>query len=193
LLLLLTLGAFASAGFAEDVEVTSVRFTNPRPPYGSNKEWWEMEITLNVKPVQGNAAQMLSRVRVAVLLGFELSATGGGDRRLEHYRADAECVALEPGRSTVRFYLPSEIVKRDQLHGDPRYWGIELMAGGKAVPAARGAYVHTLATPEQRKNFQTRGSAAAAANDGILQPQFLTPFMNEYPRDTPTFVRRDAR
>jgi len=30
------------------------------------------------------------------------------------------------------------------------------------------------------------------ANDGILQPQFLTPFVNEYPRATPSFVRRDA-
>jgi hypothetical protein len=152
-----------------------------------------MEVTLIVKPAAGNAAQMLSRVRVAVLIGFELAAVAGGERRFEHYRGDAECVALEPGRAYVRFYLPPEILKRDQVHGDPKYWGVEVMAGGKAVPAARGAYVHTLSTPEQRKNFQTRGGAAAAANDGILQPQFLTPFMHEYPRDTPSFVRREAR
>jgi hypothetical protein len=130
---------------------------------------------------------------VSLLVGFELPGSAGGERRLEHFRADAECVALEPGRANVRFYLPPEIVKRDQLHGDPKYWGIELTVGGRAVAPARAAYVAALGSAEQRKNFQTRGGAAAVANDGILQPQFLTPFVNEYPRATPTFVRRDAR
>src|SRR5260221_7237717 len=136
--------------------------------------------------------QMVWRVRVALTIAFELPALAGGERRLEHYHAEAECVALEPGRANVRFYLPPELVKRDQLHSDPKYWGIELSVGGRAIPAARASYVAALATAEQRKNFQTRGGAAAAANDGILQPQFLTPFMNEYPRATPSFLRRDA-
>ena len=178
---------------AQEVEVMTVKFTNVRAPTGSNGTWLEGDITLNVKPVVGNPSQMVSRVRVSLLVGFELPGTAGGERRLEHYRGEAECVALEPGRANVRFYLPPEIVKRDQLHADPKYWGIELTVGGRAVAPARAAYVAALATAEQRKNFQTRGGAAAVANDGILQPQFLTPFANEYPRATPSFVRRDAR
>lgn len=181
------------AAQAQEVEVTTVRFTNVRAPTGSNGTWLETDITLNVRPVAGNSAQMVSRVRVALLLGFELPAAAGAERRLEHYRAEAECVALEPGRANVRFYLPPELVKRDQLHGDPKYWGIELSVAGRAVSAARAAYAAALASPEQRKNFQARAGVAAAANDGILQPQFLTPFMNEYARTTPSFVRRDAR
>jgi hypothetical protein len=178
---------------AQDVEVTTVKFTNVRAPTGSNGTWLETDITLNVRAVPGNPSQMVSRVRVTLLLGFELPAPTGGERRLEHYRAEAECVALEPGRANVRFYLPPELVKRDQLHGDPKYWGIELAVGGRTVPAARAAYATSLATAEQRKNFQTRGGTAAAPNEGILQPQFITPFVNEYPRATPSFVRRDAR
>jgi hypothetical protein len=189
--------ALAGAGFAsaaaQEVEVTTVKFTNVRAPTGTNGTWLETDITLNVRPTTGNPGQMVSRVRVSLLLGFELPAPTGGERRLEHYRAEAECVALEPGRAEVRFYLPPELVKRDQLHGDPKYWGIELAVGGRALPAARGAYAASLSTAEQRKNFQTRAGAAAVANDGILQPQFLTPFMNEYARTTPSFVRRDAR
>jgi hypothetical protein len=185
--------AAATAAVAQEVEVMTVKYTNVRAPTGSNGTWLEGDITLNVKPVVGNPSQMVSRVRVTLLVGFELPGTAGGERRLEHYRADAECVALEPGRANVRFYLPPEIVKRDQLHADPKYWGIELAVGGRAVPPARAAYVAALSSAEQRKNFQTRGGAAAVANDGILQPQFLTPFANEYPRGTPTFVRRDAR
>jgi hypothetical protein len=185
-------GALATAR-SQEVEVITVKFTNVRAPTGSTGTWLETDITLNAKPVTGNPSQMVSRVRVALLLGFELPALAGGERRLEHYRADAECVALEPGRANVRFYLPPELVKRDQLHGDPKYWGIELAVAGRALAAARAAYAAPLATVDQRKNFQTRAGAAAAANDGILQPQFLTPFVGEYPRATPSFVRRDAR
>ena len=192
---LLLIAALTAVGLAvaQEVEVMTVKFTNVRAPTGSNGTWLEGDITLNVKPVVGNPSQMVSRVRVLLLVGFELPGTAGGERRLEHYRGEAECVALEPGRANVRFYLPPEIVKRDQLHADPKYWGIELTVGGRAVAPARAAYVAALATAEQRKNFQTRGGAAAVANDGILQPQFLTPFANEYPRATPSFVRRDAR
>ena len=186
-------GAGAVMAVAQEVEVMTVKFGNVRAPTGSNGSWLETDITLNVKPVVGNPSQMVSRVRITLLVGFEMPGTAGGERRIEHYRADAECPALEPGRANIRFYLPPEIVKRDQLHGDPKYWGIELAVGGKAVTPARGAFVAALASPEQRKNFQTRGGAAAAANDGILQPQFLTPFANEYPRATPSFVRRETR
>lgn len=192
LIAVLLLGGTAST-WAQEVEVTTVKFTNVRAPTGSNGTWLESDITLLVKPAIGSPSQMVSRVRVSLLLGFELPGAAGGERRLEHYRAEAECVALEPGRANVRFYLPPEIVKRDQLHGDPKYWGIEVAVAGKAVSAVRAAYAASLGSAEQRKNFQTRGGAAAAANDGILQPQFLTPFVNEYPRATPSYVRRDAR
>lgn len=185
--------ASATLAVAQEVEVTTVKFTNVRAPTGSNGTWLETEITLNVKPVVGNPSQMVSRVRVSLLLGFELPAMAGGERRLEHFRAEAECPAIEPGRAYIRFYLPPEIVKRDQLHGDPKYWGIELAVAGKSVPAARAAYATALASGEQRKNFQTKAAMAATANDGVLQPQFLTPFVNEYPRATPSFLRRDGR
>lgn len=185
-------GVVAAAN-AQEVDVTSVRFTNLRAPTGSTGNWLEADIALNVRPPAGSPGQMVSRVRVALLIGFELPAPAGGERRIEHYRADAECVALEAGRADVRFYLPPELVKRDQLHGDPKYWGIEIAVAGKPVTAARLAYSATLAGVEQRKNFQTRGGQLAAANDGILLPQYLTPFMHEYPRATPTFVRKDGR
>jgi hypothetical protein len=177
---------------AEDVEVTTVRFINLRAPNGANGNWLEADIALSVKPPPGAPGQMVSRVRVSLLVGFELPALSGGERRLEHYKADAECVALEAGRADVRFYLPPELVKRDQLHGDPKYWGVEVSVAGKALAPVRAAYSATLPTADQRKAFQTRGGQAASVNDGILHPQFLTPFANEYPRATPSFVRRDA-
>ncbi len=134
---------------------------------------------------------MVSRVRVTLLLGCELPATGGTERRTEYYRAEAECVALEAGRADVRFYLPPEIVKRDQLHGDPKLWSVAVSAGGRLQTLGRGSAASALANADARKNFESRAAGTAAVNDGLLLPQFLTPFVNEYPRATPSFVRRD--
>lgn len=178
---------------AQEVEVTSVKFTNLRAPTGAAGNWYEAAIALEVRPPPSTPGRMVSRVRVALTLGFELPAPPGGERRIEFYRADAECVALEAGRADVRFYLPPELVKRDQLHGDPKFWGVELAAGGRALPAGRASYSNALPAAEARKNFQTRAATAAAANDGELVPQFLSPFANEYPRATPSFVRREGR
>ena len=190
--LLLSLG-LATVAAAQDVEVTSVRFSNLRASNGANGNWLEADVALNVRPPAGSPGQMVGRVRVALLLGFDLPGPAGGERRLDYYRAEAECVALEAGRADVRFYLPPEIVKRDQLHGDPKYWGVELTAGGRALPAGKAAYAGSLANVEQRRNFQTKAGAAAAANDGLLLPQYLTPFAHDYPRATPSFVRREGR
>jgi hypothetical protein len=194
-LLLLGLLLGTPSVWSQEVEVTAVNFTNVRAPLGINTNWLEAEVGLNVKPAAGTPGQMVSRVKVILLVGFDLPPpVAGGQRRLEHYRAEAECVALEPGRTDVRFYLPPELVKRDQLHADPKYWGVELAVAGRSVPASRAAYSLALGSAEQRKNFQTRGTAAAAANDGILLPQYLTPFANDNRRGTiPSFVRKEVR
>ena len=175
------------------VEVSAVKFSNLRAPGGNPGNWYEAAVALNVRPAHGAPAQMVARVKVILFLAFDLPGTLGGERRIEHYRAEAECVALEPGRADVRFYLPAEIVKRDQLHGDPRQWGVEIMVDGRPVPAARSAYAGNLATADARKAFQKRVATAAATNEGILVPQYLCPFAAEYPRATPSFVRREPR
>lgn len=190
---LLALCDLARPAHAQPVEVTTVKFSNLRTPQGSAGNWYEVDIALNAKPASGSPGQMVPRVRIAMLLAFELPAMAGAERRLDYYRAEAECVALEPGRADVRFYLPAEVVKRDQLHGDPKYWTVELSVEGRPVAATRSAFSGSLASAEMRKNFQKRAGAAAGANDGILLPQYLTPFVHEYPRTTPAFVRRDAR
>ncbi|MFM8337821.1 MAG: hypothetical protein ACKODK_19870 [Opitutaceae bacterium] len=186
-------GLTAPAAPGAPVEVSAVKFSNLRAPGGSPGNWYEAAVALNVRPAHGAPAQMVSRVKVILLLAFDLPGTLGGERRIEHYRAEAECVALEPGRADVRFYLPAEIVKRDQLHGDPRQWGVEILVDGRPMPAARAAYPGNLATADARKAFQKRVATAAAANDGVLVPQYLSPFSAEYPRATPSFVRRETR
>ncbi len=190
----LGLAIFSAAALAADeVEVSAVKFANVRAPNGVVGNWLEADIALIVHPAPGAAGAMVSRVRVGLLLGFELPALAGSERRTEHYRAEAECAALEAGRIDVRFYIPPEIVKRDQLHTDPKFWLIEVTASGRAQAPGRVSASPALANPEARKNFQQRATTNATPNDGLLLPQYLTPFAGEYPRATPSFVRREPR
>src|ERR1019366_2869426 len=122
--LLVGAGGWAAA---QEVEVNVVKFTNLRAPNGATGNWLEADLALNVRPAPGSPGLMVSRVRVSLLVGCELPALAGGERRTEYYRADAECIALEAGRADVRFYLAPEIVKRDQLHGDPKYWHVDVI------------------------------------------------------------------
>jgi hypothetical protein len=189
-----TLVAIAlTSAFAQEVEVTSVRFSRVQAPNGAPGNWLEADVALTVRPSLGVPGQTVNRVRVALLTAFEGRASAASERQLEHYRGEAECVALESGRSNVRFYLPPEIVRRDQVYGEPKYWAVEVSAGGRPVLPGRASQSSSLATAGQRTNFHARGGAAAAANDGILVPQYLSPFANEYPRATPSFVRRQPR
>jgi hypothetical protein len=55
-----------------------------------------------------------------------------------------------------------------------------------AMMAAR-----TLAEAAARRTFLIAALAGAPVNDGWLQPQYFTPFAQEYPRNTVTFVRRE--
>jgi len=186
-------GAAAPAAVSSpELDVSTVKFATVHPSVGVQGNWLEADISLDARPAPSSLTHMISRVKVTLTVGFELPAPAGGERKLEFYRATAECVALEAGRADVRFYLPPELVKRDQLFGEPKYWGVELMAAGKPIPTGRNGYSATLPTAENRKNFLTRAVTTALANDGLLIPQYLTPFANDYPRSTPSFVRREG-
>lgn len=177
---------------AEEVEVTAVRFGSVRPAGNSAETWLEAAVSLNVTPPPAALGRAVGRVRVVLSVGWEVPAPTGNARRIDYYRAEAECVALDAGRTDVRFYFPPELVKRDQLRGNPPQWTVDLAVAGRPLPAARAASATALSDLAARRAFQVAVAAGAAANDGLLQPQYFTPFALEYPRATPTFVRRES-
>lgn len=163
--------ASAGAAFTGEVELQQIRYETVRGPGGS---WFVATIEVAVKPAATNSARFVDRVKVGLELGFECA--GGAERRYEFYRAEATAVTLESGRATFRFYLPPEIVERDRLHGDASYHFVELVAAGRVMPTNRKHVSGALPTPEALARFRARVAAEAAANDGILLPQPLTPF-----------------
>jgi hypothetical protein len=135
----------------------------------------------------GAVGLQAEEVEVAAVRFNTVRAANGGGNWLE------AMVARDTGRAEIRFYLPPELVKRDQMHGDVKLWIVELAFAGRILPATRSRFATALVSDEARPSFLARVAVESPANDGLLQPQYLTPFANEYPRTTPTYVRRENR
>lgn len=179
--------AQAEAGEGARVEIQAVRFGQARAP-GGGDAWTEALVELAVVPNTdgGIYARWADRVRVALSLGVR---TRAGDYAF--YRASAEAVALESGRAMFRFYLPPEITRREQLAtAEPYAWMVEVAVDGKPLPASPRAVSGVLNTPEAVRSFKDRVARSSTSNDGVLVPQYESPFANAYAGETPTFVRR---
>jgi len=172
------------ASSSSDVEVRSVRFNLLHAP-NTAARWFEADVEVAVRAT--GVVRFVDHVRVTLSLG--LKTAGPGTHR--YFRAAAEAPTLGAGAAHFRFYLPAEVVKRDGLRGEADLWAAELSVDGRPQPLSTHAAATALRDPAQFRQFQGMVAAEAPAADGILQPQYLTPFAAEYPRETPAFVRRN--
>lgn len=169
------------------VEVHAVRFSLVRAP-GGGDPWYEAAVELDVRgnpSATGLAARYVDRVQVNLALGVRRR-----DGEFDFYRSSAETVTMETGRAMVRFYLPPEITKREQLSGEPYAFAVDLAVATRPLPGGPAAVSTLLRTPDALRSFRDRVTRAAPQNDGVLLPQFETPFTALYAGDTPSFVRR---
>jgi hypothetical protein len=168
------------------VEVSAVRF---RPVNGG---WFEVEVEVQAKPGPAATANrnFVNRVKVTLNLGvISVKAPQGATIPDAFYKASAEAVAIETtGRSAFRFYLPPEIVKRDQVSGPQRFYLVELSVGGQALPLTKNDVPSNFNSTAIVEGFRGKVAAEATANDGILLPQYLTPFAVGG-NNTPSFIR----
>lgn len=171
------------------VEVATVKF---RPVNGG---WFEAEVEVQAKPSAAATANrnFVNRVKVTLNLGvISVKAAQGATLPDTFYRASAEAVAIETtGRTAFRFYLPPEIVKRDQVSGPQRYYLVELSVGGQALPLTKNDVSSAFTSTAIIDGFRGKVAAEATANDGILLPQYLTPFAGGG-NNTPSFIRIEA-
>ncbi len=166
---------------ASEVEVRAVRFASVRPPAGG-AAWLETSVELRVIGRAGAPGRFVDRVGVALALAIRKR-----DGELDYFRSAVETVSLEPGRAIVRFYLPPEVVKREQLNTDPFARLVELTVGGRAAGTDASP---VLAIPAALQSFKDRVTQSAPGNDGILVAQHDSPFADAYAGETPSVVRR---
>jgi hypothetical protein len=138
----------------------------------------------------------VDKVKLTVTQVFKNKSTKAED--WNYYRSSVTILSLEINQPrTVSFYLPGDVVKRDNLRKEPDYFFVQVEAAGNEEPLfdAKGnviaeqsrAISHDLA---QKKNFDGAKDVAdrcAGNNPGVLRPQFLV----NYP-DVPVVVPPSA-
>lgn len=181
----------APAAAPAPVEVATVKF---RPVAGG---WFEAEVEVQAKPGPAAVANrnFVNRVKVTFNLGvFSAKALPNATAPDTYYRASAEAVAIETtGRTAFRFYLPPEIVKRDQVTSQQKFYLVELSVGGQALPPTKECISSSFASTAVAfvDGFRSKVSGESSANDGILLPQYLTPFASGG-NNTPSFIRTEG-
>ncbi len=172
-----------------EAEVSAVKFSAAR--FGSDA-WFEADVEVEAKP-GGKlvAGQFVNRVRVTLSVGME-GTDEKGAKTINFYRATAEALTLEGGKSNFRFYFPPEIVKRDKLRTPVTYYAAEVEVAGKAQEPAKTSFSNAITSAASLQNFISKAAAESVANDGLLIPQFLTPFAADTQRRAPTFARKEA-
>ena len=173
---------------ASGVEIVDVGFRSVRSPWNQADTWYEADLTIEVRAGADQPGRMLNRIKFAFAMATEtVLATGS---RRSYHRCEAEVVALAAGRHHVRFYLPPEIAKRDALRGPAKEWLVEIAVQGKPLAITAKNYSASLRDPRAMNEFRTRLGTESPSHDGIMRPQYLSPFDREYANDTPTFMRR---
>ena len=171
----------AQPNFDGTVEVAVVRFDRVRP------DWYQVDVEVEVRTVPANPTRYVNRVGVGLQLGFKIT---GPNERFEFYRAEATAVTVEQGRSHFRFYLPPEIVERDRISGAADFWAVDLRVGDRTIPRTSKQVSTSLPNPTALESFLAKTASEGAANDGVLVPQFQTPFAwGQGSTTSPSFLR----
>lgn len=146
----------------------------------------EVEIRRDPRDLTRQSPDYIDDLEVDLMLGVEKR----DDSRLkfDFYRSKASLVALKEGRHSVRFYLPPEIVERDQIKNEVHSFIVRLHRSGQVVYETLS---RRLERPQIKESFLKRVEAESPRNDGILLPQYKTPFFMSYPRETPRFRDSD--
>ena len=170
------------------VEIADLRAGSVRAP--DVRTWLEYDVTVQVNAPGSGRERYVDRVQVVFNLALEVPGDPDG---FEFYRAAATAVALEAGRSSFRFYLPPEIVRRDRVRGMPRFYLIDVTVAGEPQRRVRNRVGPGFSSPEAMENFRRQLSQRAPSNDCVLVPHHLSPFAANGPEHAyPTMVRSSA-
>lgn len=177
--------SMASAESLASVSVHQVEFDRVDGAVGRS-EWLECSIELEVRRDASDPSRLrpdyIDDLSVELMLGFE--STVRGKSGFEFFKSEASLVSLKEGRHVVRFYLPPEVVERDRIGREAHSFLIRLHRSGSIV---REFVSRQLERDPVKNSFLKRVDAESNRNNGILLPQFKTPFRAAYSRETPSY------
>ncbi|MFM7208857.1 MAG: hypothetical protein ACKOY8_03455 [Verrucomicrobiota bacterium] len=182
-----------------DVKFMQVRIGGQEHPWNRMQVEIQANATVDPKAVK----RWVDKVKVTVTQIYKTESAKFED--WNYYRANATVLTLEIGKPrSVLFYLPGDIVKRDNLRKEPDYYFVQVEVGGTESPLfdAKGALVAEQARAVHReiakKDLFDKAKDAAdrgvISTPGILRPQYLLILPDAVPAvpASPEFIREDT-
>jgi hypothetical protein len=151
----------------------------------------------------GTNKKWVDKVKVTVTQIYKTTSAKPED--WNYYRASATVLTIEVNQPrSVLFYLPGDIVKRDNLKKEPDFFYVQLEVGGNEEPVfdARGVVLadqkmalhkdlQAKAKFDPAKDAADRG---VVATPGILRPQYLVLYPDSpVVPPSPEFIREDVQ
>jgi len=182
-----------------DVKFMQVRIGAQEHPWNRMQVELQANATLDPKAIK----RWVDKVKVTVTQIYKTDSAKFED--WNYYRSSATVLTLELGKPrSVLFYLPGDIVKRDNLRKEPDYYFVQVDVGGTESPLfdAKGALLTEQSRAVHReiakKDVFDKAKDAAdrgvITTPGILRPQYLLIFPDIVPAvpASPEFIREDA-
>lgn len=144
-------------------------------------KWLCATVELQGGPMlNGNAST--DRFNSNIIVAFSMATESPAYRSqpvLKYYRSKVRLPALEiDERVYVRFFLPPEIVRRDELARVPAASLVELSLEGTSLPFQPENATGLINSLDRLQSFKATVETEAPKNDGLLLPLHLTPFYN---------------
>ena len=201
-ILLLSTSAFAqqqpAAGKAA-VEVKAVRFAQTKVSNTVLVPMTRVEVQLlakeNAKLLEDPKALVPNKNWVDKIKAAAKKSSAGGavgaEDRYAFYRSSVTIMTMEKNTTgSVFFYLPGEIVKRDQLKQEPYAYSVDLEVDGTSLPPSKTSVSRLLLSETQYKGFKEMADRGVLNTTGVLRPQYLVA-TEALPATTPTLIRED--
>lgn len=198
-------GQLPRAQIAATVTNSTVKFTTVQSSVSAHP-MVRMEVPItavnNAKLIEDKAAivpnkEWVDKIKVTLIVAYSVAKKGPTSSAPAAAKTDAyafysaSSTILTMQRNTkgsVFFYLPGEIIKRDQLSPTPEAYLVDIEVDGKPQPPALSSKLKT--SPVEESGFREMAGQALFKTAGILLPQYNVPDDRRPP--SPALIREDS-
>lgn len=188
--ILLLASLLTSLAQTAPVVVRDVKFNSNVNPYKWNNVVIKLRANSNPDPEALNQ-QYVDNVDIRFTIGYELDAS---ERKFLAFQTEVKIATLEVAKDkSFAFYVPYDIVERNNLPKEPKYWVIELTVNGQEMPMAKENTSRTIKDRATLESFFSNVvSGQATQNEGIMVPEYLSPY-GPIDRSPPAFIRKEPK
>ncbi len=173
------------------VDVSRVQFNSSTRPFKWNNVVIELQANENPDPKAPNP-RYVDEIRVIVTLGYKSDGSDG----FTFYQSEATLITLQVGKKKdVAFWMPYDVVERDNLPKEPEYWIVELEVKGQAVDQIQNSssFSSKFTGRASIENFKNMSRSKLGDTEGILVPTYLSPNPPIDTREPAAFIRKEQQ